>query len=78
MFSTFSSFNQIEGRHCLVRISIIIKTIMIIEIIINNLKPNIYRFNHIFLIKSEYYVSGVKIKDNTLRGLDSPPSKCKI
>ena len=51
---------------------------MIIDIIINNLKPNIYRFNHIFLIKSEYYVSGVKIKDNTLRGLGSPPSKCKI
>lgn len=51
---------------------------MIIDIIFNNLKPNTYRFNLIFLIKSEYYVSGVKIKDKTLRGLDSPLSKRKI
>ena len=53
VFSTFWSLNQqIGGIHCLTRISIIIKkikTIRIIDIIINNWKPNIYIFNHTFL-----------------------------
>ena len=48
---------------------------MIIDIIINNMKLIIYIFNHMFLIKSRYYISEIKVKDNILKDLDSPPTK---